>query len=106
MQSQSLLVAAPEPIPNQPDKQTNEQTVIVDLLNKSDLFSGGLERRHMGICSQKTLADIKYLQQFTKQRMIENSDEPFAEQSKGCKICRAIINEGDMSRVDQIVLAL
>jgi hypothetical protein len=56
--------------------------VIVELLNKSDLLSGGLERRHMTICSEKTLTNIKYLQQYTKHPMLESTvGEAFGEVS-------------------------
>jgi hypothetical protein len=49
MQGRELLLAAPESLSI--DAKNSEQ-MIVELLNKSDLLSGGLEREHMNLCSE------------------------------------------------------
>jgi hypothetical protein len=39
--------------------------------------------------------------------MLDGSEvELFEKEEKSCLVCRAIINEGEIARVDQIVLAL
>jgi len=47
-------MAEPEKLPKL-SQDLDEHRVIVELINKSDLLSGGLEKQYMNLCSAQTL---------------------------------------------------
>ena len=64
------MTQKPEVMDKGPEK-SSEESVIVELINKSDLLSGGLERQHMHLFSEKTHSVIKNLQRFTDLKLTD-----------------------------------
>lgn len=76
----------------------------MDLLNQSDLFAGGLDKKNMYFLSKDTKSALQSLKDFGS--IVNDDDFRCPEESEHDKLLNAVIYSGKNKHVDDIVNAL